>query len=136
MVRVGAHVIRHWSRLQSVVSLSSGEAELYSLNKGGAEGLGIQQLAYDMGWILGVVLRTDASATKAMAMRRGSGKLKHVEVQELWLQQAVHSERLRVEKIPRASNASDLLTHHWTSAMKPMFQGLAVMWDPGVTFGA
>ena len=53
-----------------------------------------------------------------MYMRRGSGRLKHVEVQDLWLQGAVQGNKLRVEKIPRNVNIEDALTHHWVSSSK------------------
>ena len=47
---LGHHCLTHWSRTQSGVALSSGEAELNAALKGGAEGLGIQTMAYDLGW--------------------------------------------------------------------------------------
>ena len=37
------------------------------------------------------------------------GKLKHVEVHDLWLQEALKRGRLTVKTIPRAINTADLL---------------------------
>ena len=37
------------------------------------------------------------------------GKLKHVEVHDLWIQEAVKRNRLQINKIPRAINTADLL---------------------------
>ena len=67
---MGSHTIKTWSRMQSVVALSSGEAEYYAIVKGSAEGLGIQAIAADMGleWCLHV--STDASAAIGIGSRR------------------------------------------------------------------
>ena len=40
MVLVGGHLITHWSKLQSNVALSSGEAELNAAVKAIAEAIG------------------------------------------------------------------------------------------------
>jgi hypothetical protein len=71
--------VKHWSRTQKARALSSGEAEYYAIVTGWAEGLGLQALAEDLGWKAAVRLWTDSSAAKAVANRRGLGKLRHVE---------------------------------------------------------
>ena len=110
----GAHYIKHWSKAQQSISLSSAEAELYALIKAGTESIGVRGMARDVGLELEVVLLTDASATKAICMRKGSGRLKHLQVQDLWIQQAVRESVLKVRKIPRSVNLADVLTHHWS----------------------
>ena len=40
----------------------------------------------------------DTSAAKGIASRRGVGKVRHLHVGTLWLQQAVHERRLRLQK--------------------------------------
>ena len=42
-------MVKYWSTSQSVVALSSGEAELYALNKCRASALGLQSLLGEMG---------------------------------------------------------------------------------------
>ena len=71
--------INHWSRTQKPRALSSGEAEYYAMVTGCADGLGLRSLAEDLGWRAVVRLWTDCSAAKAVANRRGLGKLRHVE---------------------------------------------------------
>ena len=39
---LGQHMIKSWSTTQSVIALSSGEAEYYSMVKGGSVGLGAE----------------------------------------------------------------------------------------------
>ena len=83
------------------MALSSGEAELYALNKGAQEGLGVRQMTLELGWGLDLVCFTDASAARGAVHRTGAGRLKHVKVQEFWLQQALRENRLTVENTTR-----------------------------------
>ena len=54
-----------------------------------AEVLGMQSLAEDLGWKAEIWLWTDSSAAKAIGNREGLGKLRHVELKWLWLQDDV-----------------------------------------------
>ena len=114
---VGAHAVKHWSRQQSSIARSSGEAELYAASKGASEGLGIQRMMTEMGWELDLHLLIDASATKGTISRCGAGKLKHIEVQHWWLQALVPKDRVTVKKIPRNENLADDYTHHWVGVL-------------------
>ena len=44
MTCIGDHVVKSWSSTQSVIALSTGEAELYALNKTAAQSLGLLSL--------------------------------------------------------------------------------------------
>ena len=46
---LGTHLIKGWSSTQSVIALSSGEAEFYGIVKGASVGLGIKSLLSDLG---------------------------------------------------------------------------------------
>ena len=48
--------------------------------KASAEALGVQSLAADLGWKLGLELYVDSTAAKAIASRLGLGKVRHMEV--------------------------------------------------------
>ena len=87
MVFRGHHLIKSWSSNQQIVALSSGEAELYALTKGAAQTLGIVSMARDMGDSLRAVVRSDSSAALAISQRVGLGKVRHLEVQYLWIQE-------------------------------------------------
>ena len=52
-------VVKQWSSTQWSVVLSSCEAELYAMNKGAAEAMGIRSLAADMGITVDILRRTD-----------------------------------------------------------------------------
>ena len=50
-----------------------------------------------------------------MANRRGLGKVRHIELTELWVQDQVARGKIRIRKISGADNVSDSLTKHSTS---------------------
>ena len=108
----GRHMIKSWSTTQNVVALSSGEAEYYGLVKGGAMGIGFKNMMSEMGVTLGIRLKTDASAAKGIASRRGMGKVLHIEVNQLWLQDKVATGDIKVEKIDGVKNIADQLTKY------------------------
>ena len=114
MICLGDHLVKSWSSTQSVIALSTGEAELYALNKAAAQALGLQSLLADMGINLSVRLHTDATTGRAIATRRGLGKVRHIAVNELWLQEQVEKEAVTIFKIKNKFNLADLLTKYLT----------------------
>ena len=107
----GNHVIKHWSSTQSLISISSGEAEYYGCVRAASHGLGVKSLLGDLG-VTGKRLRvkTDASVAKSLAARRGLGGIRHIEVNQLWLQEKVNTGTIEVEKVKGETNRADVLT--------------------------
>ena len=110
----GQHLIKTWSSTQNVIALSSGEAEYYGLVKGGAQSIGFKNMMGEMGVRIGIRLKTEASAAKGIATRRGMGKVRHIEVNQLWLQAHVARGDIKVEKIDGVKNIADQLTKYVT----------------------
>ena len=103
-------LLKSWSKNQNVIATSSGEAELYAAVKCAAELLGLKSIAKDLGIETDVELSVDANATIGMLCRSGLGKLRHIEVSELWLQEAVKLKRVLLKKVPGTDNPADLMT--------------------------
>ena len=95
------------------VALSSCEAELTAALKGVIEGLNVQRLASTLGDEVSLELKTDASAARGVILRQGVGKVRHLQVKQLWLQENVAAGELSIVKIPRADNCADALTYPW-----------------------
>ena len=95
----GNHAVKSWSTTQQVIALSSGEAEYYSMVRGGSMGLGIRAMARDLGLSIGVKVKTEASAAKGIASRKGLGKVRHIDVSQLWLQDKVSKGEIVIEKV-------------------------------------
>ena len=49
---IGQCLVKHWSKTQTTISLSSGEAELHGIAMGCAQALGIQSLLRDLDWVI------------------------------------------------------------------------------------
>ena len=109
-VRHGGHLLQHWSKLQSTIALSSGEAELNAAVKGTSEVLGFKEMLEDLGVNIGIEIETDASVCKSILLRHGSGRIKHLSTKQLWVQGAIESYSIVVLKVPREVNPADLLT--------------------------
>ena len=52
----------------------------------------------------------DASVAKSLASRRGLGGIRHIEVNQLWLQEKVNESRIEVAKVKGETNRADVLT--------------------------
>ena len=107
---MGTHLIKSWATTQKNVALSSAEAELYALVKGAAQTKGLISLMADFGHCLEATVHSDASAAISIVHRQGLGKMRHMEVQYLWVQSEVAEGRLRDYKVPTTDNPADLLT--------------------------
>ena len=112
---LGTHLVKSWSSTQAIIALSSGEAEFYSILKGGSVGLGIKRMLEDMGVKVKLTVNTDASAAKGIAARRGAGKVRHIEVTQLWIQDKVRKGEIAIRKVGTAENLADALTKHVSS---------------------
>ena len=104
-------MIGHWSKLQSSPAPSSGEAELNASSKAVSEALSIRHFLEQVGIPVRIRLYLDASAAKGTLLRRGAGKIKHLEIRQLWCQRAVDRYRIEVHNIARRANLADSLTH-------------------------
>ena len=110
--KIGWHIIKSWSTTQATVAMSSAEAELYALTKGAANSLGFMAMAADLGIQLDATVHSDASAALGIVQRQGLGRLRHIRVQYLWVQDRLRHGDFKVQKVPGKENPADLLTKH------------------------
>ena len=93
-----------------IIALSSGESELAAVVKGAAEGLGLQAGLRDFGHEVTLNIRSDATAAIGMVKRLGLGRVRHLSVADLWVQQRVRQGGLTMQKWPGTQNPADLMT--------------------------
>ena len=116
-MRHGDHLLATWSVTQAIQALSSGEAEFYALLKGSVEVLGLSAVAEELDLEFAAPrVGSDASAARGMAARHGLGKVKHLELKHLWVQEAVRAKRIVVVKEHTTTNLADLMTKHLPEA--------------------
>ena len=69
-------------------------------------------LMRDLGRELPLRLLGDATAASGMARRRGAGRVRHIEVGTLWLQQIITEKKMVLGRRPGKENEADLGTKH------------------------
>ena len=108
--------MKSWSKTQATIALSSGEAELAAVVKGATEGLGMKAIMADFGINVSLSMYSDATAAIGMVRREGLGRVRHLAVADLWIQQRVRSGEIQVSKIAGTENPSDMMTKGLDSA--------------------
>ena len=110
---MGNHCVKTWGAMQGAYALSSAEAEFYAMVEGVTRAKGLLSLAWDLGFsgLTNVIqLGTDSNAAKSFVNRRGLGKMRHLEVRDLWLQKEVADDKLKVYQVDGSDNPAGLMT--------------------------
>ena len=99
------------SKTQSVIALSTAEAELLAANSGTQEGLFAQSILREVTTeTLPIEVYTDSTSGSSFVHRQGLGRMRHIETRLLWLQQAVAERKVDVRTCSSADNLADVLT--------------------------
>ena len=106
----GAHCLKSWAKTLPILALSTGEAELMAVVKGTTEALGMKSLLQDLGLGGKLAIRSDATAAIGIVARVGLGKVRHLAVADLWVQQAARRGEVEYTKIPGTLNPADMFT--------------------------
>ena len=75
-----------------------------------AEMIGIGSMACDFGEDMKIIMYADSSAAIAISKRRGAGKLRHINIGLLWIQDKTENEELTIKKVNGVSNPADMMT--------------------------
>lgn len=106
----GSFIISAWSKTQSVIALSSAEAELIALAAAGTYGKFVQSLLQELGEVKTLTLATDSTAAIGVVRRRGPGRIRHLDIRELWIQNELRQGSISIMHIPGISNVADIFT--------------------------
>ena len=112
VIKVGRHIIKAWATTQKTVALSSGEAEMVAAVKGIQEGIGIKAMLKEWGEDTKVVALCDSTAAIGIVNRKGVGKLRHIDVSRLWVQDLREEGKLDMKKVLGTQNPADQLTKY------------------------
>ena len=108
----GKHCLRTWSSTQGAIALSSAEAEFYALIDAVLRAKWMQTVLRELGVPVSSVAEacTDSSAARSFVSKRGLGKMRHVELRNLWLQREVGDGQVIISKVPGVQNPADAMT--------------------------
>ena len=109
---IGSHVIKTWAVTQKTVALSSGEAEMIAVVRGVQEGIGLKAMRKEWGEEGKVIALCDSTAAIGIVNRKGVGKLRHLDVGKLWVQDLREEGKLEMQKVKGTQNPADQLTKY------------------------
>ena len=90
---------------------------MIAMYEGATRGLGMQTMMTEMGMsptLKVIKIFTASSVATSFVATRGLGKMRHLDVKLLWLQECVQKGRLRVAKVKGTENVADILTKYLT----------------------
>jgi hypothetical protein len=111
----GRHLIDADGGFQQVIAISSGEAEFYAIGRGAANGILLVNILKECGCepkSPQARIFSDSSAARGMCKRTGVGKVKHMQVRFLWVQERVATKEISIESIDTTLNTADLGTKY------------------------
>ena len=98
------------ARQQTYAALSSAEAELGAILTGSTETHGYKVLFEWLGWKVRWEVCTDSAAARAIGLREGLGKQRHLDLKLLWVQHATKHLGLKLSKVAGDLNRADIGT--------------------------
>ena len=119
---LGDCLLLEYSRAQSVTGLSSGEVEFYGIASVASEAIFLKSILKFGAVQTQIRIRCDSSAAKSIAQRVGVGRIRHLEVKVLWVQEQVKKKAMVVVKEPGDSNVADLGTKALAAARFEMLR--------------
>ena len=61
-----------------------------------------------------ITLLSDSMSACKFTAKRGPGRMRHMDIKRLWLQEEVRAGRIIMDKIPTEANVADLMTKYVT----------------------
>jgi hypothetical protein len=113
IVKMGTGTVSWMSRLQSIVALSTTEAEFISAVSAGQEIVWMRSFLGKLGYSFDaplLLLVDNLSAIQVARNPEHHGRMKHLDLRFFWLCDMVNSGDIAVRYIPTADMAADLLT--------------------------
>ena len=117
---VGSSILSWSSRKQSVIALSTCEAEYYALTEGGKEAMHLKKLFWEVNNqkplpddqpVQSVKLFCDNQSTIFVSKNPAEHKMmKHVDLRHKWIQEKVENKEFEVEYVPTKDQTADIFT--------------------------
>ena len=107
----GTCLLHSASRTQKLISLSSGESEMYAASSAACDALLLKTLlCFCIGKNLICIHYLDSSAARGILQRQGVGRVRHMSCRVLWMQDLMKENNHKVTPVPGVHNVSDIGT--------------------------
>ena len=83
-----------------------------------------QSIARDLGFHVSIRVHIDATAALGICRRRGLGKIRHLDVTDLWCQEKVRTGAVTLHKVLGADNPADIMTKYTDRTILEKMLGL------------
>ena len=113
VIKMGTGAISWSSRLQSIVALSTTEAEFVAAVSAGQEMLWLRNLLTEFGFDVSAASRLRIDNLSALSVAKNPehhGRMKHLDLRFYWLRDEVTKGRIEVEHLRTADMPADILT--------------------------
>ena len=119
-VRYGDHTWDCYSVTQSTIALSSGESEMYATGSATARGLQCKTYLIETQRPSNLKIYSDSTAGRGMVNRVGVGKVRHLELRYLWIQERLRLKAFELLKEDTNEMTADILTKYseWSTIQK------------------
>ena len=77
-----------------------------------AQARGVQSLIGDMGWIMPITVHSDTRAAIGTARKKGLGKIRHLDLTDLRIQDKIKSKQIKLLKVLGTDNDADVFTKY------------------------
>jgi len=112
------------SKTQTSTTLSSAESELVAIAAAATHAKLVVSMFEEIGEPVKVKIFSDSKAALQFMQRRGPGRIRHLDIRRMWLQEETHKGTIQLEHLRGENNPADLLTK---SPPKQRFQKLRGM---------
>ena len=106
----GHHCLEVLTSNQTTVATASAIAELLALNRAAGTSILARNILKEMQVVVIAVADTDSSAAKGISQRVGSGRVRHLRIQDLWIQEWLRKKDVEVRKLDTETNRGDIGT--------------------------
>ena len=103
-------------KTQGLIALSSPEAEYFACTVGVAEAKFVQSILLDWGVTADIEHFVDNSSAITLWRRIGLGGMRHMETRNLWIQEELRAQGMKLTKVKGTDNATDVATKHVDAA--------------------
>ena len=107
---LGNCLIYSYARSLQMLCLSSGEAEFNGGVAACSEGIFTKEIFGFVGSPLKMEVYLDSSAARGVFQRQGVGRIRHLEVKSLWVQEALQRKLFSLHAVPSQENTADFGT--------------------------
>ena len=116
MIFVDNAVVKAYTRQQTLIALSSAEAELTAISEGMKKCIGLAVLVkhvYRTELEVPVVLSDSRAAINISSMEGLLRRVRRIDIRLCWIRDALKENRARLEWVSGARNVADLFTQLW-----------------------